>query len=290
MKMTKAAFGVAILLLVLGCSGNEGIKLPEKGYRDMGILTEDEIPVTAQEPDPMSPGSEVILPYRKIIKTGYVEIKSDGINKSRYLIDSLTKKFKCYISSENYYESSSRLNYDYTIRIISGEFDNFLAAVTAGPDIIINKSVNLSDVTDQFYDLSSRLENNKAVELRYRELLNKATAIKDILEIERSLGEIRGEIEAQQGVLNRMENDIAYSTLNINLFQEKSIKETTVAREPFIKRLGKSFVNGWNGFVSFLIVIMTIWPVWIIIIIVWRVVVYFVKKRRINTTEKWKNQ
>ena len=280
--MNKAAFCISIMLLILGCSGGGNINLPEAEYKDMGILSEQEIPSTEQAPDPRSPGSEVIIPDRKIIKTGYLEIKSDGINRSRYLIDSLTKKFNCYISSENYYESSSRLNYDYTIRITSGEFDNFLAAVTAGPDIIINKSVNLSDVTDQFYDLSSRLENNKAVEIRYRELLNKATVIKDILEIERSLGEIRGEIEAQQGVLNRMENDIAYSTLNINLFQEKSIKETTVTRDPFLKRLGKSLVNGWDGFVSFLIVIMTIWPVWIIFIIVWRVVVYVLKKKMVK--------
>lgn len=275
--MKRVVFGIVATILILGCSSQDATDVSERSLMD-AEMTLEAVPPTGQE---MPQPSEISqnLPDRKIIKTGYLTIKSEDINRSRVMIDSISKRFKCYISSENYNESSLSWNYDYTIRIQAGEFDNFLKAIAAGPDLIMNKSVNLSDVTDQFYDLSTRLENNKAVELRYRELLKKASAVKDILEIERSLGEIRGEIETQQGRLNRMESEIAFSTLNINLYQEKSIKETTVARDPFSKRLGKSIVRGWDAFVSFFIIVLSIWPFWVLIIVIWRLVVFFTKRK-----------
>lgn len=277
--MKRIAFGIIATILILGCSNQDNTEQAKRSYNELEIFAEESIQDSDKSliPDQSAPAE--IIPDRKVIKNGYLTIKSEDINRSRFLIDSISKRFKCYISSENYNESSISWNYDYTIRIQAGEFDNFLAAIAAGPDLIMNKSVNLSDVTDQFYDLSTRLENNKAVELRYRELLNKATAVKDILEIERSLGEIRGEIETQQGRLNRMESEIAFSTLNINLFQEKSIKETTVARDSFSKRVGRSIARGWDGFVSFVIVVLTIWPFWILVIVIWRLVVYFTRKK-----------
>jgi hypothetical protein len=149
-----------------------------------------------------------------------------------------------------------------------------------GPDLIKNKNINTQDVTEQYYDLTARLETNLAVENRYKELLNKAQNIKDVLEIEKSIAEIRGEIESQQGRLNRMKNQIAFSTLNINLYQDKSIKEASVTRDPFSKRMAKSIINGWDGFISFLIGFVTLWPFWVLVIVAWRTIVYFSKKRK----------
>jgi hypothetical protein len=217
---------------------------------------------------------------RKVIRNGFTEIRSENIERSKASIDSLAKRFDSYIANESYSEGYDRYTYNITIRIAAEVFDRFLAELIAGPDVIKTKSVNVSDVTEEYYDLASRLENNKAVEVRYRELLGRASTVKDILEIERSLGEIRGEIESQQGRLNRFNNEIAYSTLEIVLYQEKSPRETAEVRDSFGKRIGKAVSQGWSGFITFLVVLVRIWPLWLILLIGWRVLVYFRRKRR----------
>jgi hypothetical protein len=217
---------------------------------------------------------------RKIIKNGFLEIKSNDISLSRQMIDSLTKKYNCYLADEGFHESSNRWTYNFTIRIEADSFDRFLNELLTGPDLVKNKSINTQDVTDQYYDLTARLEANLAVEKRYRELLNRAQNIKDILEIEKSMAQIRGEIESQQGRLSRLNNQISFSTLNISLYQEKTFKEASVARDPFSKRIVRSLIAGWDGFISFLIVFFSFWPFWIILIAGWRIIVYFIRKRK----------
>jgi hypothetical protein len=47
--------------------------------------------------------------------------------------------------------------------------------------------------------------------------MNKATDVKDMLEIESELARVRGEIESYTGQLNFLENRIDYSTITVDL-------------------------------------------------------------------------
>jgi len=244
------------------------------------MMAESEvIPIDDSQVNKDLPDLLQVVPERKIIKNGYLEIKSENIHRSRQRIDSLIRKFDAYFADEGFQESYNRWSYNLTIRIQADSFDKFLNDLLIGPDVIKNKNITTQDVTEQYFDLTARLETNLAVEKRYKDLLIKAQNIKDILEIEKSIAEIRGEIESQQGRLNRMKNQIAFSTLNINLYQDKSIKEASNNRGTFWDRLARSIINGWDGFISFLIGFFTLWPFWILVIVGWRTISYFSKKR-----------
>lgn len=280
--MKKTIKILLTVTLILGCDRSDTIEFAdEKGMSASPMLIESEIipPERSLDNNDVSELLQIV-PERKIIKNGFLEIKSDNIHHSRQRIDSLTIKYDCYIADEGFQESYNRWTYNFTIRIEADSFDKFLNDLLLGPDLIKNKSINTQDVTEQYFDLTARLETNLAVEKRYKELLIKAQSIKDILEIEKSIAQIRGEIESQQGRLNRMKNQIAFSTLTISLYQDKTIKESSVARDPFSERMAKSIINGWNGFISFLIGFITLWPFWIIMIVGWRIIAYWSKKRR----------
>jgi hypothetical protein len=280
--MKKTIKILLTVTLIIGCGRSDTIEFAdEKGMSASPMLVESEILPPERSLDNNDvPELLQIVPERKIIKNGFLEIKSDNIHHSKQRIDSLTKKYDCYIADEGFQESYNMWTYNFTIRIEADSFDEFMNDLLIGPDVIKNKNINTQDVTEQYYDLTARLETNLAVENRYKELLNKAQNIKDVLEIEKSIAEIRGEIESQQGRLNRMKNQIAFSTLNINLYQDKSIKEASVTRDPFSKRMAKSIINGWDGFISFLIGFVTLWPFWVLVIVAWRTIVYFSKKRK----------
>jgi hypothetical protein len=269
---------ILLTIVLLGCTSNDKMNLNEGFFSDRGLISA-EMEIAPNEITPDRSDQVSVTPDRKIIKTGFLEIKSTGIGHSRLRIDSLSKKYDCFVSSENFMESSNRWTYNLTIRIAAKSFDEFLETIINGPDKIKNKTIDASDVTEQYYDLKSRLETNLAVEKRYRDLLNKAQVIKEILEIEKSLGEIRGEIESQQGRLNRLESQIAFSTLNISLYQDKTLKQTTTARDPFSTRLGRSLVNGWNGLIGFLIGFLSFWPLWLILIGAYIAFIQIKKKR-----------
>lgn len=280
--MKKTFYLSLFVIVIIGCNKSDSLNLYEGGFAKRGLVMSELEVMTDEIASEVAdvPDQDFVPVDRKVIKNGFLEIKSEDINRSRQRIDSLTKKYDCYMSSETFNESYNRWTYSFTIRIVSKAFDEFLDEIVIGPDIIKSKSVNAQDVTEQYYDLAARLETNREVEKRYKELLGRAQNIKEILEIERSLGEIRAEIESQQGRLNRMQNQIAYSTINISLFQDKTLKQTTVTRDSFSTRLAKSLLNGWNGFISFMIGLLTLWPFWIILIIAWKLTTYLRKKRK----------
>ncbi|MEL6720337.1 MAG: DUF4349 domain-containing protein, partial [Bacteroidota bacterium] len=55
---------------------------------------------------------------------------------------------------------------------------------------------------------------------RYLELLNKAEKVNEILEIERELERINIDIESMKGQLKRLDGQVDYATITVNL-QEK---------------------------------------------------------------------
>ena len=93
--------------------------------------------------------------------------------------------------------------FNFTRKYISGQGNARIASTNSipGPDKVISKSVNANDVTEQYYDVKIRLENERQVEKRYLELLAQARTVKDILDIEEKLGKVRQEIESKEGRL-----------------------------------------------------------------------------------------
>jgi len=83
--------------------------------------------------------------------------------------------------------------------------------------------------------------------------------VEDILNIERELGKLREEIEATEGRLNYLSNQVSFSTLSVSLYK-KVANETS-----FLGKIGERFNNGFENLKSFLLFILTVWPFVIII-------------------------
>jgi len=235
------------------------------------------IPSQAVSPAP-PPEPEIF--QKKIIRNGSLTIESDDLNSSRTRLDSLVSFYDGYVSSETFNDQEDQLSYNITCRIPSEKFDLFLTGVESGPDKIISKTVDANDVTEQYYDIKIRLENEKQVEKRYLELLDKARSVKDILDIEEKLGKVRQEIESKEGRLRYLEDRVNHSTLNIWIYQKKDLKYEPGDRDRFGQRLKKSLHKGWQGFVDFLLFFLNLWPLWIVGLLIWRLVVFLGRRSR----------
>lgn len=63
----------------------------------------------------------------------------------------------------------------------------------------------------------SCLDNLKKQENRLSEILKMATTVKDVLEVEKELGRVRGEIERLTGRMNYLEQSIEMSTISVDI-------------------------------------------------------------------------
>ncbi len=111
--------------------------------------------------------------------------------------------------------STSRIkNAEFVFRIPVGELDGFAAFVESSANVL-NKTQGGDDVTVQYFDTESRLQSLRIQQERVTAILEQATKISDILEIESELTRIRTEIEELTTTLRRLDNLTDYATVTV---------------------------------------------------------------------------
>lgn len=238
------------------------------------------LPVTQQPPPPVN-ASQISNPVaaveKKIIKNGRLTYKTADTQQSYYSILTELKKQEAYIESESQKTEYDRKNIRLTVRVESGKFDSLFSSLTKQSVDIEERMVSIEDVTERYFDLQARIKNRKALEARYTELLKKAESIKDMLEIEKSLNKLRTEIEIEEGRFRYLGKQVRYSTIQLNFYELLPYTYSSELRPGFGARLTKSLSSGWQGFLSFLVGLIGLWPFLLLLIIL---IFGFVKWRR----------
>jgi hypothetical protein len=149
------------------------------------------------------------------------------------------------------------------IRVPAENLEPFIADIEKSIGEVFIKEVTSRDVTEEFIDLETRLQNKKNYLNRYNELLKQARTIKEILEIQQKTRELEEEIESTTGRLKYLTSQVDYSTLRVQLSRKNEIYPDP-DQGNFIKRLKWSVIKGWRGLVTFTLFIIRLWPFWIL--------------------------
>lgn len=201
---------------------------------------------------------------KKLIKDGNMRIKTNDIDASKKQLDGLLKEFLGYYESENLENDDQSTRYNLRVRLPAQRFEGFIVALETGDDEVESKYVQTRDVTEEYIDVVTRLKNERAYMVRYQALLAKASTVKDILSIEESIRKLQEEIESREGRLKYLNDQIAFSTLNIELYKEKPYKYASRQKDPFGERVKKSLSNGWSFIVGLALLLVAMWPLWLI--------------------------
>ncbi|MCR5763937.1 MAG: DUF4349 domain-containing protein [Treponema sp.] len=168
--------------------------------------------VMMDSPSPEVPKEQVSSSYeRKLILNGDISIEVEKLEDVRSATDNLVKKLGGYISDSSEWSNGLSI----TIRIPSSSFYDAMNSVS-GIGKIRSKNINTSDVTDQYYDIDTRLTTKKVMLERLETYLKQAKDVKDMIEIETKINEVTSDIEVMQGQLNRLSSLISYSTITIS--------------------------------------------------------------------------
>lgn len=199
----------------------------------------------------------------KVIKTANVSIEVSDYLKSRQRVDSIVEKHKGYITNENFQETESIRSNNITIRIPYQNFNALLTDVAKIAKKVDYQNIFTQDVTEEYIDVKTRLDNKLELERTYRKHLREAKNIEDILKIENKLAEIRSEIESAQGRLKYIENQVNLSMVSLYIYQKLEYRYIPEELPGFWQRLKEGVHSGWKGFLWFIILIFKLWPLWL---------------------------
>ncbi len=180
----------------------------------IGFATEsiDEEAFEMDEPEPNPSSKEGTSTIeRKLIRTGRIDTEVESLADTREMLNGWIKKYNGYISDS----SKNGKTLHATARIPSRYFDQAMNDAL-GFGKLRSKNVSSEDVTDQYYDIATRLDTKKVMLERLEAYLKEAKDVKDMIELESKINDVTSEIESMQGRLNRLAALVDYSTINIS--------------------------------------------------------------------------
>ena len=197
---------------------------------------------------------------QRIIKTGEVTLEVASVAAATGSIRAMTTGLGGYVGgSQAGTETDSAT---LTLRIPAARFDETLAALRDMDAEILAEATREEDVTGQVVDLRARIANLEASEASYRQLVERAERIEDILAVQTRLDTVRGEIEQLQAQLDNVSAQADLSTLTVTLVPRAEPVETqTEGWDPGadFKEALASLVGVGQGVVSALIWIVIVW-------------------------------
>ena len=147
---------------------------------------------------------------RKLIYTGYISLGVENLSETKSAVEQWLKKYDGYISNSSELQQSV----NFTVNVPQ---KNFFAAMEEAASLgkIKNKNINCRDVTEQFYDLQTRLDTRHILLERLQNYLASSSNVKDLVEIETKINDVTSELEQMQGNMNRLQKQITFSRIEV---------------------------------------------------------------------------
>jgi len=159
----------------------------------------------------------------KIIKTGQVTIEVPQVPAAIDQIRNIASSNGGYLSSSSVYASeNNRKTASATIRIPADRFDAVMQALAPLGKVLFS-SEDRSDVTEQYVDLTIQNESFHAQLDNYYRLMDKATAVEDIIKIQAQIDQITLQLNEVEGRLRYLNSQIDLSTITVNLQEPEPV-------------------------------------------------------------------
>ena len=257
------------VLILSGCNKSYDSEETAMAIQTVKLPPKNESATYDKSPDPAI--KEKI--EQKIIKEATLRFETDNIETTFNQIQKASTTNKARIINDSEGKDFATVFRNLTVKVPSQNFDRFISDISKGVSYFEVKNISAEDVTEQYIDLNSRLKTKRKLEERYLQILQKATKISEILEIEKQISTIREEIEAKEGQLKYLESRVAESTVTIEFY--KTIAEKEGIKTSYGSKIWTAIKTGFFSLSEFLISIISIWP----FIIVFCVLAYFIRKR-----------
>jgi hypothetical protein len=282
-RSLKQAVFLSVTILIASCSGGcsdseepgslpattnnfKQIGLADQSHHDVSVefadgsarFLNDQVAAPAEAPaTPKSRATDTVqapertpaIP-RKIIYDARIDLLVKSLESAERAILDLIKDHNGFLAESNLAaQTGTQRDATWRVRVPVDHFDSFVSAVGKLGEVRTNH-VGSQDVTEAFADLDARIRNKQEEEKRLLKHLSDSTGkLEDILNVERELSRVRGEVEQMQGRLRVLANRSDLSTVTITATEWKDYSPP--APMTFQAQLNHSFFRSLDALVAF---------------------------------------
>lgn len=276
-KINRIIIVVGVVLLSYSCSkmeskhhmDTENIMMEETGETSsLSGVKQDINEETALGTDIKPVEKENVDFKLKIIKEANCKIKVKDVEEATTLAKKIAAKYKGYVADERFTNTNYSKENRFTIRVPQNNFDTVLDSICKVAEFVEFKNISTIDVTEEYIDITSRLKTKFEVKQRYETILrNKAKTVEDVLLAEEKLSKLQEEIESAQGRLQYLSNKVAYSTIQLDIYETIIPKEHPYTLG-FLDKAKKGLSFGWSVIEVVTLCLFYIWPLLVLGILV----------------------
>lgn len=245
MKYHRILALVLALLLLAGCSASSDAN---GEAMDLSRLEETSASYAVTDLEKLT-GEASVSDYSqfnaKLIRTVRLDAQTKDYDSLMASLEARITELGGYVESRQAYNGSeyygrSNRSCTMTVRVPAEKLSEFVTHVNENANVISTQET-VEDVTLQYVDVESRIAALETEQTRLMELLETATDLSAILEIESRLSDVNYELERYGSQLRGYDNLVSYATVHLEI---NEVKELTPVEEPTVwERIRRGFGN-----------------------------------------------
>jgi hypothetical protein len=289
------------LALLFGCAGDKAGSHKDKGKggprreaaNDKAAPEAAQAPAVAGGKQPQggerAPQKDKKAQPRLIIYTGQVELIVADFEEARVKMMAALKEQDGYVSGSEVTGQPGEPRYGrWTLRIPVAKFETFLDELARLGELR-RQTLDSEDVTDRYFDTKAEVANLEARQEALRKLYQEkigGSKLTDLLEVDRELSNVSGQINLRKGQLQRWEKLVEFATITLTLRDRRGY--VPPESPDFGTTVGRTFHSSIDALVStgkgIVLVAVAVGP-WLGVLLVlfaavWFPVRYFTRRSR----------
>ncbi len=227
---------IVTLFLAGGCASQYGYDAAEEmdsvapAEAPAEMMDEERGVEAPQEVEEREEAADLQEGRRYVIYNAHLELEVEDIEEATEEIGGRVEELGGYVSSLAVYQlREDRKAGQMTLRVPENQFSNAISFLKESSRVK-NERLDTDDVTRRYIDLEARIANLQAQEERIRELLERTETIEEVLEVEKELGRLRGDLEAMEADFKHLSERVSYATIDLTL-EEKDPRTQAAGSE-----------------------------------------------------------
>ncbi len=291
---------ILFLLCLVSCGGSSSSKnnLNNAGASSESSSSKDSISKSEVEQDNNTSNNnseDLTLSEEMLVYSCNMEIDVMDFQKAVSEFKSTLKEYNGFVESENYTDNGSKSHYlnndktlmhtySATVRIPSSKYDSFVSGLDS-IGTLRSKVAKAENISQEYSDAKTTLEIYEAKRDRYIKMLSTITDEEYAISIEKELTNIEIEIKKLKTNMNKMNNDVAYSYVNIEL-NEVTEYTTPYSEKTFLQKLQETVKRSWEYFLYICQTILFIFIFFLPYIAIIAIIIFIIFKITKNKKKK----
>lgn len=223
---------------------------------------------------------DVIPVTRKLVKKANVYLETKDSDELMKKIGSQVNSLNGYTSSLSQNKHDEYVSVETMVQIPAEKLDEFLDFLEKS-GTVTSKNVVTKDITGSYTDTESQINAYETEEKALLGILAKCDTVEDTINVQDRLSQIRAELESLRAQKKGYDQEIAYSTVSININEVDRVKKApTSFGSQVSEKFSESIYNIGQFFRNLSVFILGASPYLLIAAAVIVIVVLIIKKKR----------